>query len=119
MGPFSSKDMLFPGIARDLELYTTEEVMSLRSAGILKSSSGASLSLSKLSLLAYLAQIQSAPATPKVIPGSPKAEPDSSSKRWDHTSPLKSQKSPVSVAAGSTAALEKSDVQDHDAQCRW
>ena len=57
MGPFSSKDTLFPGVTGDLELYTTEEVMSLRSAGILKSSSGASLSLSKLSLLTSLAQI--------------------------------------------------------------
>ena len=46
MGPLSSKDMLFLGIARDLELYTTEEVMSIRSAGIMKSSSDASLSLS-------------------------------------------------------------------------
>ena len=86
MGPFSRKDMLFPGVTRDLELYTTEEVMSLRSTGILKSSSGASLSLSKLSLLTSLAQIQSAPTTPKIIPGSPKVEPDSSSKRWDYTS---------------------------------
>ena len=45
ISPFSKKDMLFPGVARDLELYTTEEVMILRNAGILKSSSGASLSL--------------------------------------------------------------------------
>ena len=65
MGPFSSKDMLFLGVTRDLELYTTEEVMSLRSAGILKSSPGASLSLSKLSSLASLAQIQSAPPLPR------------------------------------------------------
>ena len=46
MGPFNKKDTLFPGIARDLELYTTEEVVTLRNSGILKSYSGASLSLS-------------------------------------------------------------------------
>ena len=109
MGPFSSKDTLFPGvIARDLELYTTEEVMSLRSTGILKSPSGASLSLYKLSLFTSLAQIQSAPTTPKVTPGSPKVESDSSSKRWDYTSSLKSHKHPVSVAAGSSTSLERS-----------
>ena len=66
MGPFSSKDMLLPGITRDLELYTTEEVMSLRSAGIMKSCLGASVSLSNLLSLAPLAQIPSAPATPKI-----------------------------------------------------
>ena len=119
VGPFSSKDMLFPGITRDLELYTTEEVMSLRSTGILKSSSGASLSLSKLSSFTSLAQIQSAPATSKVIPGSSKVEPDSSSKRRDHTSSSKSHKHPVSVAAGSSATLRKSDEWNHDAECRW
>ena len=108
MGPSSSKDMLFLGITGDLELYTTEEVMSLRSVGILKSPSGASLSLSKLSFLTSLAQIQSTPTTPKVLPGSPKVKPDSSSKRQDYTSSSKSHKHPVSVAAGSSTSLEKS-----------
>ena len=42
-GPFSTTDMLLSGITRDLELYTTEEVMSLRSTGISKFSSFASL----------------------------------------------------------------------------
>ena len=28
VGPFSRRDMLFPGIAGDLELYTTEEVIT-------------------------------------------------------------------------------------------
>ena len=111
--------MLFAGIARDLELYTTEEVMSLRSAGILKSPSGASLSLSKLSSLTSLAQIQSAPTTPKVTPGSPKVELDSSSKKRNYTSSSKIHKHPVSVAAGSSASLEKSYEQDHDTECRW
>ena len=73
MGPLSSKDTLLPGITGDLELYMTEEVICLRSTGILKSSSGASLSLSNLSSLAPLAQIQSAPATPKIFPGSARA----------------------------------------------
>ena len=115
MGPFSSMDMLFPGIAGDLELYTTEEVMHLRSAGVVKSSSGASLSLSKLSSLASLAQIQSAPTTPKIIPGSP----NSSSKKRDYTSSLKSHKCLVTVAAGSSTSLERSNVRDCDAEHRW
>ena len=119
VGPFSSTDTLFPGITRDLELYTTEEVMCLRSTGAVKSSSGASLSLSKLSSLASLAQIQSAPTTPKVIPGSPKVEPDLSSKKWDYTSSSKSHKCLVSVAAGSSASLERSSEWDHDAEHRW
>ena len=46
IGPFSRRDMLFLGITGDLELYTTEEVITLRNAGIFKSSSGASQSLS-------------------------------------------------------------------------
>ena len=119
MGPFSKKDMFFLGITGDLELFTTEEVMTLRNAGILKSSSGASLSLPKLSSLASLGQIQSAPATPKVAPHSAKVEPDSSSKRRDYTGSLKSHKCLVSVAAGSSASLEKSDEQDCDTVCRW
>ena len=119
MGPLSSKDTLFPGVTRDLELYTTEEVMSLRSTGILKSPSGASLSLYKLSSLTSLAQIQSIPTTHKVTPGSPKVELDSSSKRQDYTSYLKSQKHLVSVAAGSSASLERSYEWDCDAECRW
>ena len=82
VGPFSGKAMLFPGIAGDLELYPTEEVMSLRTAGILKSSSGASLSLSKSSLLTFLAQIQLVPTNLKIIPGSPKVKLDSSRSRF-------------------------------------
>ena len=42
IGPFASRDMLFCGIAGDLELYTTEEVITLRNAGIFKSSSSTS-----------------------------------------------------------------------------
>ena len=49
MGPFSSTGHAFPWVLPgDLELYTTEEVMHLRSTGALKSSSGASLSLSQV-----------------------------------------------------------------------
>ena len=33
--PFTSKDMLFCGVARDLELYTAEEVITLRNVGSL------------------------------------------------------------------------------------
>ena len=110
--------MLFLGVAGDLELYTTEEVITLRNAGIFKSSSGASQSLSKLPSLTSLGQIQSAPTTPKATPHSPKVKPDSSSKRQDYTSSSKSHKHPVSVAAGSSTSLEKSNEWDHDAECR-
>ena len=61
VGPFSNIDTLFPGVIRDLELYTTEEVMCLRSTDVVKPSSDASLSLSRLSLFTSLAQIQATP----------------------------------------------------------
>ena len=73
--------MIFPGVIRDLELYTTEEVITLRNVGIFKSSSGVNQSLPKLPSPTSLGQIQSAPATPKATPCSPKVEPDSSSKK--------------------------------------
>ena len=41
VGPFASRDTLFCSIAGDLELYTAEEVITLRNAGIFKSSSSA------------------------------------------------------------------------------
>ena len=47
VGPFASKDMLFHGIAGDLELYTTEEVITIRNVGIFKSSSSTSQSTPK------------------------------------------------------------------------
>ena len=81
VGPFSRRDTLFWGIARDLKLYTTEEVITLRNVGIFKSSSGASQSLPKLPSLTSLDQIQSAPTTPKSTPHSSKVELDSSSKQ--------------------------------------
>ena len=55
--------------------------------------------------------------TPKTIPGSPKVEPDSSSKRWDHAGSLKSHKHSVSVVAGSSASLERSDEWNCDTEC--
>ena len=64
IGPFSRRDMLFQGVARDLELYTAEEVITLRSMGIFKSSSGVSQSLPRLPSLASLSQIQSALPVP-------------------------------------------------------
>ena len=64
VGTFSSTDTIFPGIARDLQLYTTEEVVCLRSVGVVKPSSAPSLSISMLSTLASLAQIQPVPTTP-------------------------------------------------------
>ena len=38
VGPFASTDTLFHGTAGDLELYTAEEVIALRNAGVFKSS---------------------------------------------------------------------------------
>ena len=99
IGPFASRDMLFCGVAGDLELYTTEEVITLRNAGIFKSSS--STSQPKLPSLAFLGQALSSPSSPKVAPRSPKIEPDSSSKKRDHKNSSKSHKHPVSAAAGS------------------
>ena len=108
VGPFARRDMLFWGIAGDLELYTVEEVITLRNVGIFKSSSSASQSLPRLPSLASLGQVLfSPPASPKVTPHSPKIEPDSSSKKRDHKSSLKSHKCPVSMAAGSSIALGK------------
>ena len=121
VGPFCSMDTLFLGVTRDLQLYTTEEVVCLRSAGVLKPSSAPSLSISKLSSLASLAKMQPAPSTlglPKISPGSPKAEPDSSSKRQENTSSSKGHKHPVSAAAGSSVLLERSDEWDCDADCK-
>ena len=107
VGPFASKDMLFHGIAGDLELYTTEEVITLKNVGIFKSSS-TSQSSPNLPSLTSLGQALSSPPDPKVTPHSPKVEPDSSSKKQDHKSSSKSHKHPVSTAAGSHTDLEKS-----------
>ena len=81
VGPFSGRDTFFPGIARDLELYTAEEVITLSNADILRSSSGTSKSLPRLPSLASLGQIQSSPTSPKATPLSPKIKPDSSSRK--------------------------------------
>ena len=92
--------------------------MCLRSTGILKPSAP---SLPKLSL-SSLAQIQPAPTTPvlpKIDPGSPKVEPDSSSKRQENTSSSKTHKCPVTVAAGSSTSLERSNEQDNDMDHKW
>ena len=81
IGPFSRRYTLFQGVARDLELYTAEEVITLRNVGIFRSSSGASKSLPRLPSLTSLGQIQSSSTSPKATPLSPKIEPDSSSKK--------------------------------------
>ena len=109
IGPFASRDMLFHGIAGDLEVYTTEEVITLRNVGIFKSSS--STSQTKLPSLASLSQALSSPTSPKVAPHSPKIEPDVSSRKWDHKNSSKNHKCPVSAAAGSHADLEKSEQE--------
>ena len=120
-GNFQQHGTLLPGITRDLQLYTTKEVLRLRSTGVVKPSSAPSLSISTLSSLVSLAQIQPAPTTlglPKIGPGSPKIEPDLSSKRWEDKSSSKGHKWPVSAAAGSSTSLEKSDEWDHDMDCK-
>ena len=45
VGPFARRDTLLHGIASDLELYSTEEFITLRNAGMFKSASSASQSL--------------------------------------------------------------------------
>ena len=122
VGPFSSRDMLFCGVAGDLELYTAEEVITLRNAGVFKSSS--STNQPKLPSLVSLGQTLSSPTSPKVAPGSPKIAPhspkvelDSSSRKQDQKSFSKSHMHPVSAAAGSCADLKKSE-QEHEADCR-
>ena len=83
VGPFCDSDPLFPGVARDWELYTTQEVMRLWSAGVLNPSLAPGFSISTLSS-APLVQTQSGPVisgVPKMDLSRPKVEPDSSSKR--------------------------------------
>ena len=116
IGPFTSRDTLFHGTASDLELYTTEEVITLKNVGVFKSSSTIKSS-PKLPSLTSLGQVLSSPSVPKVTPSSPKVAPDSSSKKRDHKSSSKSQKCPVSVAAGSHADLDKSE-QECEAECK-
>ena len=66
-----------------------------------------------------LGQTLSSPTSPKVAPHSPKIEPDSSSRKRDHKSSLKSHKCPVSVAAGSSADLEKSEQEREADRRQW
>ena len=117
VGPFCSTDTLFLGVTGGFQLYTTEEVVRLRSTGIVRTSPAPCFPSSMLSSLASLPQIQPVPATlglPKISTGSPKVEPDSSSRRQEDMSSWKGHKHPVSVAAGSSASLEKSDEWDRD-----
>ena len=79
VGPFASKVTLFHSAASDLELYTAEEVITLRNVGIFKSSN-INQSTPKLPSLASLGQALSSPPDSEPTPHSPKVEPDSSSK---------------------------------------
>lgn len=89
VGPFVSMDMLFPGTAGDLDLFTDEEIFSLTRIGVLK------LPITSMSN----------PHTP--LPAS-RVERDSSTRRQgDKDSP--SHWHPVSVAAGSYKDLGKSE----------
>ena len=51
-------------------------------------------------------------------PGSPRVEPDLSSKRKEDSSSSKGHKHHVSVVAGSSVSLEKSNEWDHNADCK-
>ena len=62
VGPFASTDTLFHGSAGDLELYTAEEVVVLRNAGVFKSSI-------------------TSPSTPKLPSLASKVEPDFSTRK--------------------------------------
>ena len=70
VGPFVSTDTLFHGTAGDLELYTAEEVIALRNAGIFKSSI-TSQSTPKLPSLASLGQALPSPLDFKLTTHSP------------------------------------------------
>ena len=89
MGPFTSTDMLFPGAAGDLDLYTDMEISGLVQVGLLKPS------------------ITSTHDPHTASPAS-KVEPASSLKKRDRRdSP--SRWRPVSMAAGSHEDLGKSE----------
>ena len=76
VGPFVSTDTLFHGTAGDLELYTAEEVIALRNAGVFKSSNTGP-STPKLPSLAYLGQDLPSSASSKLPNHHFKVEPDS------------------------------------------
>ena len=80
VGPFVSTDTLFHGTAGDLELYTAEEVIALRNAGVFKSSN-TSPSTPKLPSLASLGQALPPPVNSKSPNHHSKVEPDSSTRK--------------------------------------
>ena len=85
VGPFMSMDTLFHGTAGDLELYTAEEVIALRNAGIFKSSN-TSQSTPKLPSLASLGQALPLLWTPNHLFTVP---------RWNQTPPPRSETTKV------------------------
>ena len=110
-GPFCGSDLLFPGVARDWQLYTAQEVMHLRNAGVLNPFATPGFAISATSSSAFVAQMQSAPITqgvPKMDLCSPKVELDSSSKRREVLSSSKSHRHQPSVAIRSSTSLERS-----------
>ena len=80
IGPFTSNDTRFHSVASDLELYTTEEAITLRNMGIFKSSN-TNQPTPKLPSLTSLGQALSSPPDSKPTPCSLRLEPDSSSKK--------------------------------------
>ena len=80
VGPFVSTDTLFHGTAGDLELYTAEEVIALRNAGIFKSSNTIQ-STPKLPSLTSLGQALPPPVNSKSPNHCSKVELDSSTRK--------------------------------------
>ena len=91
VGPFASTDMLFPGTAGDLDLFTDKEVYALSRIGALKSP----------------ITITSNPHIS--IPAS-RMEPDSSTRKCSQRDSLR-HRHPVSSAAGSVEDLDKSEYE--------
>ena len=116
VGPFASMDTLFHGTAGDLELYTAEEVVALRNAGVFKSSNtGPSTPI--LPSLTYLGQALPPPVNSKLPNHRFKVEPDSSTRKRDYRSSPRSHRCPVSTATGSHEDLDKSE-HEHEAACK-
>ena len=89
VGPFVSTDTLFPGAAGDLDLFTDKEVTTLTHLGVLKS-------------------LITGTTNPIVPSPASRMEPDSSIKKQGHGHSA-SHRHPVTMAAGSSEDLGKSE----------
>ena len=86
MGPFCASDSLFMGIPRDFQMYTMQQICSLKSTSTLDPQVAQSHSISsKLSSSTSAAQAWSIPTmsdAPNMKIIAPKVEPDSTSNVW-------------------------------------